>query len=182
MKQPSSHAEQENAPANSPQQADAEHSLAQALADYVDLLASEHPVDADTFCRQHPDLEADLRREIDTLHELDILTEPPTDGEPLTEPPIEPPATPNRRTRRPTRPSTRTPSTPWPRHSLTTSTCSQANIPSTPIPSAASILISKPICAARSRPSTNSMSSPSPRPTANRSPSRPSNASPETAS
>jgi hypothetical protein len=89
MKQPSSHAEQENAPANSPQQADAEHSLAQALADYVDLLASEHPVDADTFCRQHLDLEADLRREIETLHELDVLTEPPTDGEPLTEPPIE---------------------------------------------------------------------------------------------
>jgi serine/threonine-protein kinase len=77
---PSSHAEQENVP----QQADAEQSLAQALADYIDLLASEYPVDADTFCRQHPDLEADLRREIETLHELDILTEPL--------PPKEPPA------------------------------------------------------------------------------------------
>lgn len=63
-------------------QADAEHTLAQALADYVDLLSIEGSVDVDRFCKLHPGLEADLRREIETLHELDILTEPPPANEP----------------------------------------------------------------------------------------------------
>lgn len=60
---------------------DHEQRLAQALADYVDLLSSENPVDIERFCHRHPGLEADLRREIGTLHEMDVLTEAPAVGE-----------------------------------------------------------------------------------------------------
>jgi predicted Ser/Thr protein kinase len=72
----------ENLGDNSPSQdTDAEHALAQALADYVDLISSEHPVDIGSFCRRHPGLEAALRREIETLHELDVFTECPPESE-----------------------------------------------------------------------------------------------------
>lgn len=54
---------------------DHEQRLAQVLAEYVDLLSSENPVDIECFCRRYPGLEADLRREIGTLHEMDVLTE-----------------------------------------------------------------------------------------------------------
>lgn len=73
------HPENGNTPVEVP---DAGHALAHALADYVDLLASGNPVDADAFCQKHPGLEADLRREIETLHELDVLTDPPSADEP----------------------------------------------------------------------------------------------------
>jgi serine/threonine-protein kinase len=64
-----------------PPDSDDQQRVAQALADYVDLLASENHVDVERFCRQYPRLEADLRREIGTLHEMDVLTEVPTGSE-----------------------------------------------------------------------------------------------------
>ena len=51
-----------------------EQRIARALADYVDLLSSEDPVNIDSFCGLYPGVEARLRREIETLHEVDILT------------------------------------------------------------------------------------------------------------
>ena len=65
-----------------PPDSDREERLAQALADYVDLPASENHVDIECFCRQYPGLEADLRQEIGTLHELDVLTEVAAEREP----------------------------------------------------------------------------------------------------
>ena len=49
--------------------------VALALAEYIDLLANETPIDIDLFCKQHPDFESDLRREIATLGQFDDLTE-----------------------------------------------------------------------------------------------------------
>src|SRR5579859_4711601 len=68
-----------------------EQQVAMALAEYVDLLANETPVDAEHFCKQFPGLELDLKREIATLQEFDVLTEDgAAGGEDLThEPPIE---------------------------------------------------------------------------------------------
>jgi serine/threonine protein kinase len=56
-------------------EADKELRLGLALARYLDLLSSETPIDVDLFCKQHPDVEAELRREIATLGQLDVLTE-----------------------------------------------------------------------------------------------------------
>jgi len=53
---------------------DKERQVALALAEYIDLLASETPIDIELFCKQHPDVEADLSREIATLCQFDILT------------------------------------------------------------------------------------------------------------
>ncbi|HEY2858817.1 MAG TPA: serine/threonine-protein kinase [Terracidiphilus sp.] len=68
-----------------------EQSVALALAEYVDLLSNETPVDVDAFCKQYPKVEADLRRAIATLGEFDVLTEDPSleEAEGLPEPEIE---------------------------------------------------------------------------------------------
>jgi len=65
--------------------------LAQALADYVDLLAREEIVDAASFCERYPEVEADLRREIETLREMDALTDASTGegADPYCEPRLE---------------------------------------------------------------------------------------------
>jgi serine/threonine-protein kinase len=64
-------------PLDHPQDRDPEREqqIALAVADYVDLLSSETPIDAELFCKRYPGLESDLRREIATLHEFDVLTE-----------------------------------------------------------------------------------------------------------
>lgn len=52
-----------------------ERRVAQALADYVDLLSREETVDTASFCERYADVAADLRREIETLDTLtDALT------------------------------------------------------------------------------------------------------------
>jgi serine/threonine-protein kinase len=65
--------------------------LAEALADYVDLLSQEEIIDAASFCERYPEVEADLRREIETLQDMDVLVEPSTrDGaDPSSEPSLE---------------------------------------------------------------------------------------------
>ncbi len=55
-----------------------ERRLAQALADYVDLLSREETVDAASFCERYADVAADLRREIKILEEMDTLIDAPT--------------------------------------------------------------------------------------------------------
>lgn len=55
-----------------------ERRLAEALADYVDLLSREEAVDIASFCKRYPEIEADLRREIATLQEMDALTDAST--------------------------------------------------------------------------------------------------------
>lgn len=68
-----------------------EQRLAEALADYIDLLSREEIVDAASFCERYPEVEADLRREIATLQEMDILADASTrDGDdPSCEPSFE---------------------------------------------------------------------------------------------
>ena len=70
---------------------DNEQELALALAQYVDLLANDEPIDVDLFCRRYPGLESDLRREIATMVEFDaLITNPgPAEVESAPEPPIE---------------------------------------------------------------------------------------------
>jgi len=55
-----------------------ERRLAQALADYVDLLSRDETVDTASFYERYPDVEADLRLEIETLQEMDALTDAST--------------------------------------------------------------------------------------------------------
>lgn len=55
-----------------------ERYLARALADYVDLLSREETVDVASFCKRYPEVEADLRRGIETLEEMDALTDAST--------------------------------------------------------------------------------------------------------
>jgi len=57
------------------EETDKELRFALALAEYVDLLSNETPVDIDLFCKQHRDCEAELRREIATLGQFDVLNE-----------------------------------------------------------------------------------------------------------
>ena len=57
---------------------DRERDVALALAEYIDLLSNETPIDIDFFCKRHSEFEADLRREIATLGQFDILTEDPS--------------------------------------------------------------------------------------------------------
>ena len=54
--------------------AEHEQLLAAAVAEYVDLQATGEPVDADAFCRRHPELEPDLRAAIQTLASFDLVT------------------------------------------------------------------------------------------------------------
>lgn len=59
-----------------------ERRLAQALADYVDLLSRGEIVDTANFCARYPEVEADLRGEIETLQEMDVLIDGSTrDGD-----------------------------------------------------------------------------------------------------
>lgn len=68
-----------------------EQRLAEALADYVDLLSREEIVDTASFCKRYPEVEADLRSEIATLQEMDVLADASTrDGaDPSCEPSLE---------------------------------------------------------------------------------------------
>jgi serine/threonine protein kinase len=68
-----------------------EQQIALAVAEYIDLLSSETRIDVEGFCRRFPGLESDVRREILTLAEFDVLTMDPTLPEPdiTFEPPIE---------------------------------------------------------------------------------------------
>jgi predicted Ser/Thr protein kinase len=65
-----------------PESAMRERLLAAAVAEYVDLQAAADSVDADAFCRRHPDLEPDLRAAIQTLASFDLVSgeEPPPDA------------------------------------------------------------------------------------------------------
>ncbi len=51
-----------------------ERRLAEALAQFLDKQAREEPVDIDGYCEMHPDLEPDLRAQLETLVEVDRLT------------------------------------------------------------------------------------------------------------
>jgi serine/threonine-protein kinase len=53
-----------------------EQLLADAVADYVDRLAREETIDLEAFCLLHPNLEPDLRRELETLEEIDSELHP----------------------------------------------------------------------------------------------------------
>ena len=55
--------------------AEREQAIALALAEYVDLMSNETPVDVELFCKRYPELESHLRREIATLAEFDVLTQ-----------------------------------------------------------------------------------------------------------
>ncbi len=54
-----------------------EQRLAEALGEYVDLQARGEDADPDAFCRQHAELEPDLRAQLTTLLEMDERLEPP---------------------------------------------------------------------------------------------------------
>ncbi|MBZ5497633.1 MAG: serine/threonine protein kinase [Acidobacteriia bacterium] len=58
---------------------DQEQLLANAVADFLDRRARGEAIDADSYCRLHPDLAA-LRNEIDTLDRLEGLLEAPRPG------------------------------------------------------------------------------------------------------
>ncbi|HEX9223410.1 MAG TPA: protein kinase [Candidatus Acidoferrales bacterium] len=60
-------------PKNTPER---EQRLAAAVAEYLDLLVGEEEVDADGFCRGHADLEPDLRFALQSLDEIDRMTNP----------------------------------------------------------------------------------------------------------
>ena len=68
-----------------------EQQIALAMAEYVDLLSSEVPVDVEHFCKRYPGLESEVKLEISTLQEFDGLTEDPASGyeDVAHEPPIE---------------------------------------------------------------------------------------------
>ncbi len=53
-----------------------ERQLAEAVADFVDLQAREESMDAGSFCRQHPELEPDLRDALQILDGIDSLLSP----------------------------------------------------------------------------------------------------------
>jgi len=57
---------------------DRERRLAEALAQFLDQQAREEQVDIENFCRMHPDLEPVLRAQLETLLEVDRLTQAPT--------------------------------------------------------------------------------------------------------
>ena len=63
------------------EETDRELRVALALAEYIDLLSNETPIEIDLFCKRHPDFEAELRREIATLGEFDVLTEDSTESD-----------------------------------------------------------------------------------------------------
>ena len=67
------------------EEVDRERDVALALAEYIDLLSNETPIDIDLFCRQYPDFEADLRREIATLGQFDVLTEDSSESDDVPE-------------------------------------------------------------------------------------------------
>jgi serine/threonine protein kinase len=60
---------------------DKERQIALALAEYVDLLSNETPIRPEEFCKRFPGIEGDLQREIQTLHEFDVLTDDPSNDE-----------------------------------------------------------------------------------------------------
>jgi serine/threonine protein kinase len=60
---------------NDAPQSDRERRLAEALAEFLDRQADEEPVDVESFCRMHADLEPELRAEIETLLAVDRMTE-----------------------------------------------------------------------------------------------------------
>lgn len=55
--------------------------LALALAGYLDRLSSETSIDVDLFCKEHPEVETELRHKIATLGQLDVLTEESSQSE-----------------------------------------------------------------------------------------------------
>ncbi len=69
---------------------DREQALAQAVAEFLDLQLREENADPDAFCRQRPELEPDLGRELKSLREFDgmvqdlAISKPPA-ADPLPE-------------------------------------------------------------------------------------------------
>jgi hypothetical protein len=56
---------------------DREQRLAHALAEFIDLQAHEELVDLENFCRTRNDLQPELRGVLETLLEIDQISEPP---------------------------------------------------------------------------------------------------------
>jgi serine/threonine-protein kinase len=56
--------------------------LAQALAEYNDLCAQGEPVDPDAFCRKHPEIEQELRPQIEVVTQIEdsLISGAPTGG------------------------------------------------------------------------------------------------------
>jgi hypothetical protein len=56
--------------------------LAQALAEYNDLRAQGEPVDPDAFCRKHPEIEQELRPQIEVVSQIEdsLVSGAPTRG------------------------------------------------------------------------------------------------------
>jgi serine/threonine-protein kinase len=56
--------------------------LAQALAEYNDLRAQGEPVDPDAFCRKHPEIERELRPQIEVVTQIEdsLISGAPTGG------------------------------------------------------------------------------------------------------
>lgn len=56
--------------------------LAQALAEYNDLRAEGEPVDPDAFCRKHPEIEQELRPQIEAVSQIEdsLISGAPTGG------------------------------------------------------------------------------------------------------
>ena len=61
---------------------DREVRLARALAEYNDLRAQGEPVDADAFCRRHPEIEQELRPQIEVVDQIEdsLISGAPTGG------------------------------------------------------------------------------------------------------
>ena len=71
-----------------PSAPDKEELLAQALADFLDRQALDEAPAIEGFCREHPELAAELRPQLETLAEIDgaigLSEQPPPSGHPAT--------------------------------------------------------------------------------------------------
>ncbi len=56
---------------------DREQRVAQALAEFIDLQSHEEIVDFESFCRARNDLQPELRAILETLLEIDHISQPP---------------------------------------------------------------------------------------------------------
>ncbi len=63
---------------------DREQQIAEALADYLDRQARGEPANLEDFCRRYPELEPELRPQLEALTRMDASTAAPT-SEPLPE-------------------------------------------------------------------------------------------------
>jgi serine/threonine protein kinase len=63
-----------------------EQLVAKAVADFLDLRAQGREIDLETFCRLHPDLEGDLRADLETVSGIDQVLGPADEPGDLGEP------------------------------------------------------------------------------------------------